>query len=57
MNQECEKLDILQKMVMKPKISFDDKQDLVSAILEFIEELILQDSMLYARSNYKDIIL
>lgn len=57
MNQECEELDILQKMVTKPKISFDDKQDLVSAILEFIEELILQDSMLYARSNYKDIII
>ena len=57
MNNECNELDILQKMVMKPNISFDDKQDLVSGILEFIEELILQDSMLCARSNYKDIII
>ena len=57
MYNDCKELDILQKMVMKPKISFIDKQDLICSILEFTEEIILQDPMLYARSNYKDIIV
>ena len=51
MYNDCKELDILQKMVMKPKISFNDKQDLICSILEFTEEIILQDPMLYARSN------
>ena len=57
MNDESKQLDILQKMIMSPTITAYDKQELIATILQLTEDLVLQDPMLYARQNFKEIIV
>lgn len=57
MNDEDKTLQLLGDLVSRLRITRADKQELVASMLSMVEDLVLSDPMLYARSNYRDIII
>ena len=57
MNSFASTLETLEKSIYHNTISSEEKQQLIDANLVIIEDLILSDPMLCAKSNYREILV